>query len=224
MGVIVPDFISFNYKDREVVMPDSGGVMARHYSIGAFYEGHMLYAIEALARPGVYVDVGANVGNHTVFFEMFCPSTKVIAFEPADHVWPHLMQTREVNGLSFEAHKVGLSDITESVEVRLDRKTFMIQTQPLDDMLLDHVAVVKIDIEGMEPRALRGMKSTLSTSAPHLFVEAHTEEELDAQEAVVGPLGYVRTGRVWNASPTYEWVHRDFLKESSAGSASHSIR
>jgi FkbM family methyltransferase len=214
MGVIVADFISFNYNDREVVMPDTGGVMAKHYSTGAFYEGHMLYAIEALARPGLYVDVGANEGNHSVFFEMFCPSTKVIAFEPDDYIWPYLMQAREANELSFEAHKVGLSDTTESVEIRLGRRTLTIQTQPLDDLRLDNVAVVKIDIEGMEPQALLGMRSTLAASAPHLFIEAHTDGELESQEAVVGPLGYVRTGRVWNASPTYEWVYRDFFEES----------
>jgi hypothetical protein len=42
---------------------------------------------------------------------------------------------------------------------------------------------------------------------PPLFIEAHTDDDLSTQSAVLSPLGYTRTGRVWNASPTYEWTH-----------------
>lgn len=202
--------IAFEYGGREVVMPDSKGIIASHYRIGTFYEGHMLYAIEDQAREGVYVDVGANVGNHTTFFEMFCASTKVIAFEPADHAWPLLLETRRTNHLSFEAHKIGLSDSPGEVTAYLDGKQFTFPTQRLDDLHIDDVAVVKIDIEGMEAAALTGMTSTLTNWRPHLYIEARSGADLSAQETIVGPIRYIRTGRVWNSSPTYEWVHVDW--------------
>ena len=75
----------------------------------------------------------------------------------------------------------------------------------MDDYGLDDVSVVKLDIEGMEPEAIRGMSKTLLRSQPVLFIEAHTQKEIDEQQEVLGELGYERTGRVWNATPTYEW-------------------
>ena len=203
------DFISFTYKDRELMMPDSKGSLSKHFQIGTFYEGHMLYAIEALDKTGVYVDVGANIGNHSVFFELFCPSTKVVSFEPLDWAYSYLIQARDVNGLTFDAYEIGLSDKEGEFVTEVGSQTYSIQTTTLDSFQLEEVVVIKIDIEGMEVPALRGMTETLTRCRPHLFIEAHTEDELIEQELVLKPLGYVRTGRVWNASPTYEWTYSE---------------
>jgi FkbM family methyltransferase len=199
--------VAFTYNKQKIVMPDTGGWLSKHFHQGAFYEGHMLYAIAALEQSGIYIDVGANIGNHSVFFEMFCPSTKVIAFEPLDEMWSLLMQTRKMNNLLFETHKVGLSDKEEEFETRIGQDNYVIRTITLDSFELDGVSVIKIDIEGMEAKALKGMRNTLTRCHPHLFIEAHTDEDLNSQSAVLSPLGYTRTGRVWNASPTYEWTY-----------------
>ena len=199
--------ISFTYNKQKIVMPDTGGWLSKHFHQGAFYEGHMLYAIAALENSGVYIDVGGNLGNHSVFFEMFCPSTKVITFEPLEETWALLMKTRKMNNLSFEAHKVGLSDKEEEFETKIGQDNYVIRTITLDSFELNDVSVIKIDIEGMEVNALKGMRNTLTRCHPHLFIEAHTDEDLNAQSAVLSPLGYARTGRFWNASPTYEWTH-----------------
>ena len=76
---------------------------------------------------------------------------------------------------------------------------------PLDDLDLDNVSIVKIDIEGMESLALRGMLRTLERCKPILFLEAHNEDEIEKQRNVIATLGYQMSGRVWNATPTYEW-------------------
>ena len=57
----------------------------------------------------------------------------------------------------------------------------------------------------MEYRALKGMSNTLKRNKPLLFIEANTDKDLEKQESVLSPLGYKKTGRVWNSSPTYEW-------------------
>ena len=88
-------------------------------------------------------------------------------------------------------------------------QTYSIRTTTLDSFQLDDVAVIKIDIEGMEVAALRGMTDTLTRCRPHIFIEAHTEDELIEQESALNPLGYARTERVWNASPTYEWTYSE---------------
>ncbi|MAK26217.1 MAG: hypothetical protein CMA02_02990 [Euryarchaeota archaeon] len=211
--VLISKYVCFSYNNQEVKMPDAvdswdpiASWLSKHFHQGAFYEGHMLYAIADLNLPGVYVDVGASLGNHSLFFEMFCPSNKVISFEPLDKGWSLLMQTRKMNNLSFEAHKIGLADKEDEVETTIGEEKYLIKTKTLDSFELDNVSVIKIDIEGMEVKALKGMTETLSRCRPHLFIEAHEDADLTAQESVLNPLGYVRTGRVWNASPTYEWV------------------
>ena len=200
------DSIELFFQNELIFMPDSGGVMTQHYKSGIFYEMGMLEAIRSLARPGTYIDVGANIGNHSLFFEMFCPSERVIAFEPLQVALGFLKKTRKFNQLQFEIHELGLSDHHGKLETAIGPKTYTIPVIPLDDFNLDDVSIVKMDIEGMEPEAIRGMSETLLRCRPILFIEAHTQDEINEQENILNPLGYQRSGRVWNATPTYEWI------------------
>jgi hypothetical protein len=197
--------LHFFYKSDIVFMPDTGGVMSQHYRRGIFYEMGMLEAIRQEAKSGTYLDVGANIGNHTLYFEKFCNSDRVIAFEPLGQALGPLKQTRKFNQLSFEIHETGLSDRSGIVETLIGRRTYSIPVMPLDDLGLDNVSIVKIDIEGMESLALQGMLRTLERCKPILFLEAHDEDEIEEQKKVISTLGYQMSGRVWNATPTYEW-------------------
>lgn len=198
--------LTFSHRGREVRFPDTRGRQARFHAKGSFYESKMLDAIADARWKGVYVDVGANIGNHSVYFEVFCPATKVIAFEPLPRTFRILEQVRDLNGLSFTAHQLGLGSQEDHVHHPMEGRDYEFDVTTLDSFELTDVAVIKVDIEGMEAQALEGMAETLRTSRPVLFIEAHTDEDIAAQSAVLAPLGYSRTGRVFNASPTYEWM------------------
>ncbi len=197
---------NFIYRNSIVFMPDTGGALSQHYHRGIFYEMGMLEAIREEAKSGTYLDVGANIGNHTLYFEKFCNSDRVIAFEPLEQALGPLKQTKEFNQLSFEIHEIGLSDRSGKFETLIGPTTYSIPVMPLDDLGIDNVSIVKIDIEGMEPLALRGMLRTLARCRPILFLEAHNEDEIKEQKKVISTLGYQMSGRVWNATPTYEWI------------------
>ena len=47
-----------------------------------------------------------------------------------------------------------------------------IETIAVDDMNLEDIGLIKLDIEGYEPEALRGMKRTIAKWKPHLIIEA----------------------------------------------------
>jgi hypothetical protein len=53
---------------------------------GRVYEENFLQHIRDLGRRGDYVDVGAHLGTHTVWFAKLCPSTHVHAFEPVARI------------------------------------------------------------------------------------------------------------------------------------------
>lgn len=194
----------------ENVRMKAGGILGRHYEQGRFYEDAMLDYIRSLGREGVYVDIGANIGNHTVFFDRFCASSEVHAFEPGDFAWPYLQEnTGQCKHTTI--HNVGLSSQNHAAENTVGNHHITFDARPLDEYELENVCVVKIDIEGMECPVLVGAAETILKSRPFLFIEAHTDKEVAQQGEILEPLGYTRLMKVWNGTPTFEWRHRSMM-------------
>src|ERR1043166_2158400 len=66
---------------------------------GELYEADLLRDIlHRVVRPGIVIDVGANIGNHTVFFGKVL-RRRVIALEPFSTVFEVLARNVAINGL-----------------------------------------------------------------------------------------------------------------------------
>ncbi|MFE9773413.1 FkbM family methyltransferase [Streptomyces sp. NPDC005931] len=194
--------------DDEGVDPECPGTMYGPMLRGKFYEHAFLDYIASLQIPGTYLDVGACIGTHTIFFALCCPSDRVYAFEPRPGAMTRLQRNVHLNGLEdrVETSLWALSDREGTVDVRLDRVNHTLHTRRLDTLVNDRVAVIKLDVEGMEAQALAGAQDILHRYRPRVFAEAHSEEEKGRILSVLEPHGYQATGRVFNASPTYEFV------------------
>lgn len=71
------------YKQRQVFfVGDYGPMYLQYFSSNKFYEFDFLKYIESLNLEGEYLDIGGNIGNHTLFFSLFCRSTHTYVFEP----------------------------------------------------------------------------------------------------------------------------------------------
>lgn len=188
---------------------------------GSVYEEAFLEHIRGLDRRGAYVDIGAHLGTHTVWFATMCPSTHVHAFEPVARFARVVRRNVAANGLGdrVTVHQVGLSDRAGRATSRLspehqvgfdadaDWAEESFDIVRLDRALpRDPVAVMKLDVEGMEAQALRGAARVLSRHRPVVYCEAHSPEHVAEIEAVLRPYGYRATGKVFNASPTYEFA------------------
>lgn len=188
---------------------------------GKVYEEPFLEHIRATDRRGVYVDIGAHLGTHTVWFAQMCPSSHVHAFEPVSRFADVVRRNITVNGLENRVtlHQVGLSDRAGRATNRLSpehQKGFVPEPEwaeeqfaivRLDDVLRgEPVAVIKLDVEGMEAAALRGARRLLSKWRPLIYAEAHSAEVVAEIEQALRPYGYRATGKVFNASPTYEFA------------------
>ena len=131
-------------------------------------------------KPGeTVIDVGANIGYYTVQFAHWVgPAGMVHAIEPEPTALALLRQNVEVNGCTqVRIHPLALSDRAVSATLyqsainlgdhRLapaaeERDTVTIQTACLDDLVTDEaVDWIKLDIQGWEAAALRGMPRTL---------------------------------------------------------------
>lgn len=136
-------------------------------------------------RPRLILDVGANVGDWTLAANLCCPSAAIHAFEIAKPTFASLVfNTQHVPRLC--AQNVGLSDRPGSIRIRHYPTVPALTTSsdyphPFEfvelevavttgdiyaaEKLLDHVDLLKIDVEGMEEPVLRGFYSMLSKKA-----------------------------------------------------------
>ena len=71
-----------------------------------------------LSRASTALDIGANIGNHTVWFAGHFD--RVVAFEPNPMVAALLRINTMALGEAVEVVEVGLSDISGQVEFKID--------------------------------------------------------------------------------------------------------
>lgn len=155
---------------------------------GAWHEIENLTFIQSLALSGSYLDAGAYVGTHSLFFALFCPSDRVYSFEPNPPIYRKLLQNLEANGVATKcmAYNLALSDhegygVSQEMPVvnaHINRAASQIAVQsapsPVRVVTLDSLnikpRVIKLDAEGAELQILKGATETLKT-AEHLFIE-----------------------------------------------------
>ncbi len=182
---------------------------------GRFYEADMLEDVRARLHPGgLFVDVGANIGNHALFAAGVC-SARVIAFEPAPCLADHCAATLAANGLSIDLRRQGAGANPTRAAIHPGQAGNAGMTRLLPDpegvaqiVTLDQAlahespAVVKIDVEGMECAVVYGALAMLQRARPAVYIEAATDEAFAAIDALLSPLGYEPEAR-FNATPTW---------------------
>ncbi|WP_143565662.1 FkbM family methyltransferase [Sinorhizobium fredii] len=196
----------------DVKLPEVGGRIGRILLRGRWYEQEMLDYIRSLGIGGNYLDVGANIGNHSVYFAMNTEADRIFSFEPTRRARLALNKFVELNGLWTKISTIpyacsdaeGEIEVVESIASTAERLKY--PCRRIDDLIHVPISLVKMDIEGAEPYALRGAVRVLQESKPVMFIEVHDDNHMSEIMSIIGPIGYKTTGRVWNPSPTYEFI------------------
>lgn len=183
-------------------MHDPGGRIAQRLRTGRPYEFKLLEQIRTETTPGgVALDIGAHVGNHTLFLAFAC-GLHVHAFEPLPYNLQRLHANLELNPKvagRITVWPYAAGDATGTADWRAGRYLSLdpnlpgdVPVRSVDDCLpgIVGVQVVKIDVEGFESRALVGMRGLLVRNRPVLWTEAHTDDALAAQEHALEGTGY----------------------------------
>ena len=142
------------------------------------------YILDKLRPDSVFIDAGASVGWFTLLAAVHCPQGHIIAFEP--HTQRHRMLVSSVAANGFTnvvSIRAALSDMEGHTtlggraDAQMGKPGEEIRTVRLDETLkilgIDHVDLVKMDIEGAEVRALQGMDKTLRTPDVKMAIEVH---------------------------------------------------
>jgi FkbM family methyltransferase len=194
---------------RIQVDPDS--LIGSPIAEGVPYESALLEHIHGLNLSGLAVDVGASIGNHSLWLAAVC-GLSVIAFEPVDH--RALAVNVAVNDLQRQIRVLPVAlgarrgAATYLGKGRLKVGGGLVPVRRLDCFDLARVSVLKIDVEGMEPAVLRGAEGTIRRDRPLIFAEAWDEVAHEALAAVLEPWGY-RLSDAFNpssvATPVERW-------------------
>lgn len=174
-------------------------VIQKSHVKGRFYEEEELEIIRKYCRPGmVFCDIGSNIGNHALFALTFLNVAKVILFEPNPNAVAVLRSNLMLNGVMDRCDDqhlgLGLSDSANTglgMAVpgrnmgagRMVEGAGDLEVIRGDDALADQrVDFIKMDVEGMEMRALAGLEQTIARNRPIMFIEVdrHNYEAFDA--------------------------------------------
>ncbi len=178
-----------------------------------------LAALGQMLRPGdVVLDVGANIGTHTLFFaQKVAPGGVVYGFEPQRITYEYLCANLALNGLHNAiplqaAVGEAPGEITIPLLDQSKQQNFAalnveghaageaVRLMPIDALALKRCNLIKIDVEGMERKVLKGAEKTIAACRPFLFVENNTRE--GAPETVQMLLDWDYTCW-WHIAPYY---------------------
>jgi FkbM family methyltransferase len=144
------------------------------------------FILSQLAPGDAFIDVGANIGVLTISAARRVGARgRVLAIEPSPSVFPYLVRNIALNGLTnVVAARVAVSDsIRDNVPFypapadhfgmgaltpQFHGESCPVMTRTLDHVVevqkLDHVSVLKIDVEGHEAHVFRGAENLLARS------------------------------------------------------------
>ena len=169
----------------------------KHLKItGNFYELKLLEKVKSLNLKGTYIDVGANIGNHTVYFSKFCNSENVISIELDYKIYNvlneninnlKLSNVKTINtgiGEKFKFVKTSNIDITNVGMTKIINGDGDIIVNTLDSVLSDvkNISLIKLDIEGYEKNALLGAKNIIAIHSPIIIAELRDGDEFNEFE------------------------------------------
>jgi FkbM family methyltransferase len=180
--------VHFETQSFQMAVRNEQDEIQRFHRRGQFYEVEELALMRSLFPPeAVVVDVGANVGNHSVFFAGVCKAQRVLAFEVNPSAIELLKENVRLNRLDAidltylgraATDRVRRFEIVDDAPDNLggahlvEDRTGQIVSTTLDTALTDvNIDFLKIDVEGMEIKALRGARRTIRRCRPPIFVE-----------------------------------------------------
>lgn len=136
------------------------------------------------------IDIGANIGNHSLFFAKFLHCEKVHSFEPVDNNFRLLQKNMENYRNKSICYKVGLSNQNGKLPLYNSQKenyggfslhsysngssflvSHSIEVRTLDSFHLNNISFIKIDVENHENEVLEGARATILRNKPILVVE-----------------------------------------------------
>lgn len=206
-------------KGAKFEVKDLNEHIQRHWVAGNFYEAHGNGLLAYLKRnnySGRCLDIGASIGNHTVYFKKML-GCDVISIEPVKSSFKHLKKNCELNKIDVELHNIALGNRTGKVSMKsfsgekYNVGMFQVvegkdtKIDKLDNVVEGQFDFIKIDVEHFNIPLLKGAEATLKAQDKcHVFIECETTQILKETSIIMRSYGYKMVkGVKLNHTPTY---------------------
>lgn len=155
-------------------------------------------------KESAVLDIGTNIGNHTLYYLNECQASFVYCFEPIQDTYNILKKNIQVNGLETRTQlnrfgigeHQGKANIAEydqnniggtSIEISNEGN---IEVRSIDELdIKQKIGLIKVDVEGLEVEAVLGMIETIKKYHPYITIEIN-DGHFDTIWSQLQPLGY----------------------------------
>lgn len=181
--------------DRVYYNPMRSGVGWVAYFNKSFEQDELNQCKKLIKSDDVIIDIGANIGSHSLYFSSLAPRGIVYSIEPSRITFEYLLKnikykeniiplslaisnTNEIlnfyecdndvmSGLK-DTNRSNVSYINKIPAVQMDNLCSVLNIQKLD--------FVKIDVEGLETEVIQGFTQVLKKYKPVIFCEIYSGE------------------------------------------------
>ena len=152
-----------------------------------------------MKENGIFLDVGANIGYHSLNIASLFPEAECIAFEPHPKIFEQLKENVELNNFKHlitnkmavgdycgtttinltndTSYNRGLSTILNDKSLESESHNVNVKITTLDEYLdqdkKNRISVMKIDTQGYEYQVLKGALDIINRSRPVILMEIH---------------------------------------------------
>ena len=195
------DFYGLKYKGNL-----NNNIDANVFFYGAFEKPLLFFLRDTLnaliteTPKAIFMDIGANVGHHSIFLSKF--ASQVLAFEPYPKVNMQFKQQIAHNNISnIQIFETGLSDRRETLNyyaptgnnegigsfdessigkgnTSYGKLELQEGDQVIDSGSWKNIKLIKIDVEGFEKKVIKGLSRTIEEERPVIVCEITYGQQL----------------------------------------------
>lgn len=188
------------------------------------YEIVMLrHIVKNINREGIFVDIGANIGNHSMYVAAQT-GCDIVAFEPNTLLYGAFMESISNNNFTSSidlncfalGSKAGKGEYVKEIPDNTGAQSIAtgdgeIEISTLDNFTINKkISAIKIDVEGMELEVLQGAIETIKNNKPMLYIECADMNNFNSVFSFLVNFKYFYVN-TFNATPTHFFVHYDDL-------------
>lgn len=191
--------------------------------------------LRQLVKPGeTVIEVGANMGTHTISLARACAPGLLHAFEPQRRVFQVLCANLALNDIAnvvaypdASGEAAGFASIpeinysvtgnfggvslTETSEWS-DSRT--VRVTPIDALPLEACHLIKVDVEGWETAVLKGAEQTIARYRPLLYVE---NDRAAHQQRLISQIADYGYRLFWHVPPLFSARNYNRVRENIFG-------
>jgi len=185
---ILPKQLQFG--EATVVLNPTDPVVSGALHFGVYEKAETKFFYTACHDGMTFLDVGANIGYYTALAARIVgPNGNVIALEPDPESYQYLEQTIKANAVgNVRAFQIAASDSPATLPLFISkdnrgdnrlyapaekRPQIEVEARPIDELLSENnintVDLIKIDVQGYEPKVIAGLKKTI-TGSPNITI------------------------------------------------------